>query len=627
MINKTTDSYCKPQNSMPNVYEYKQNHQANDIYEILTINKFIVNSQVRNYRGKTIAFMVSSRTDDTNHLYVPTEPSANIKNIPIIFTDDVQWLEYDVTRDKLRQLANKTDGGIYSEPSFKVIEDGLIVGIFTETNQFIQISTPTENIIEDGIPEYNTQGYKDNQYYNADKTFATATTSDDIRIQTVRNISLETQFYSSFRSKLRSLLSNYKYKVVRDAIIEIIENKQYLYKMKMKKLELIIRFVMTPFVSFLEFDDTILNEVKKLDTIVDKDDLKRICLSTKKQMCVPGKHLVSDIDNEKLYFSRICDELLRYNRIRLFILDAGKFLNIKDVDYLINDNEMIMLHSLLTPEELDNLKPIVTNDYINHISRNFANPYNATQSSPDVMLTAQYADTPTATLDLLQPACIQSIIPVSSSGLKNWRKILHEAAVEHISNSTTQCSFYVLMLIMKEHLDITENIYQIKTRICLYYKPLIETHLLRICDLLEKQGKRQFVNMLKKKVITIETMIMNDNYIITAMDLWVVANALRLPIILFNPDGFQNFVPDIDWLVLSGNPEEDLFYFVHMVSTTQFNVITPPSTLRDLFGFQQLIESPHYEKHIQTLTDYLPTHDLSKPKLNVRKIRRTVSKK
>jgi hypothetical protein len=366
--------------------------------------------------------------------------------------------------------------------------------------------------------------------------------------------------------------------------------------------------------------------VKNLDTIVDKDDLKNLCLSTNKQMCVPAKHLVSDIDNEKLYFSRICDELLRYNRIRLFILDAGKFLNITDVDYLINDNEIVMLHSLLTPAELDNLIPIVTNNYINHISRNFANPYNGSHSSPDVMLTAQYADSPTATLNILQTDCILSITPVSSSGLKNWRKILHENAVEHISKYTTQCSFYILMLIMKEHLDITENIYQIKTRLCLYYKPLIESHLLRVCNLLEKQGKRQLVNMLKRKAITIETMIMNDNYIITAMDLWVVANALRLPIIIFDPNGFQNFVPDIDWLVLSGNPEEDLFYFVRMVSTTQFNVITPPSALRDLNGFQQLIESPHYERHIQTLTDYLPTHDLSMPKLNVRK-KRMISNK
>jgi hypothetical protein len=35
----------------------------------------------------------------------------------------------------------------------KVIEDGLIVGILTETNQFIQIDPPSENIHEDYLKE------------------------------------------------------------------------------------------------------------------------------------------------------------------------------------------------------------------------------------------------------------------------------------------------------------------------------------------------------------------------------------------------------------------------------------------------------------------------------------------
>ena len=45
---------------------------------------------------------------------------------------------------------------------------------------------------------------------------------------------------------------------------------------------------------------------------------------------------------------------------------------------------------------------------------------------------------------------------------------------------------------------------------------------------------------------------MNDNYIITAMDIWVFADALKLPIILFDHNGFNNFIPNIDWLTLGG---------------------------------------------------------------------------
>ena len=619
MINKTTDAYCKPVNSIPTVYEYKRNLNALTIYNILLQKRFHINSQVRNYRGKTIALMVSNRKEDNDHIYIPTDPSSTLNNVTSIFTDAVKWLNYENTRDKLLVIAEKTNGEIFCKPSVKVIEGGLIVGIFTETNQFIQINTPTENFGNDGIPEYNTNGYKDGEYYEADKSFATDSTRDNTRSQNVRNISLETQFYTTFRSKLRSLLSNYKYKLLKDAIIETINNKQYLYKIKMKKLEIIIRYIMKPHVSFIDFDDTILDNINNMKTIINKDDLKQICLSSNKSMCIPSKNLTTSVNNDNLYFLRICDELLRYNRIRLFLLDTNRFLNINNIEYSIHENELLMLQSLITAEELDNLKPIPNNKYINHFPRDFANPINSNLTSPDVHIEQQYADSANATLKLLHKSCIKDTIPISSIKMGKWSNILHDNAFEHTSNTTTSCSFYPLIFIMNDHLNINENIYQIKERLCSYYKPLFDKYLLQVCNILELQGKRTFVNLLKKRKITIETMIMNDNYIITAMDIWVFADALKLPIILFDDNGFNNFIPNIDWLTLSGVHDTDAFYFIRIVSNSSFHLITPPSALRDLNGFGELINDTEYDKHIQPITDYLPNHVFTVPKLNIRK--------
>jgi len=83
----------------------------------------------------------------------------------MIFTDEVVWQTYETTRDRLTQISSKSQGKILCKPQFKVIEDGLIVGIFTETNQFIQLSEPIQDVIEDGIPKYQVHGYKDNEYY------------------------------------------------------------------------------------------------------------------------------------------------------------------------------------------------------------------------------------------------------------------------------------------------------------------------------------------------------------------------------------------------------------------------------------------------------------------------------
>jgi len=202
-----------------------------------------------------------------------------------------------------------------------------------------------------------------------------------------------------------------------------------------------------------------------------------------------------------------------------------------------------------------------------------------------------------------------------------WSNILHDNAIEHTSNATTSCSFYPLIFIMNDHLNINENIYQIKQRLCSYYKPLFDKYLLQVCNILEQQGKRTFVNLLKKRKITIETMIMNDNYIITAMDIWVFADALKLPIILFDHNGFNNFIPNIDWLTLGGVHDTDIFYFIRIVSNNIFHLITPPSALRDLNGFGELITDTEYDKHIQPIAEYLPNHVFTIPKLNIRKIK------
>lgn len=616
MINKTTSKYCKPRESLPNVYDYKPNLSALEIYEILTEKRLVIKNQVKNYRNKVIAFIVSTRAEDETGIYVPTAPSASIKNIQPIFTDAVVWQDYNVTRDRLRQLANKTDGKLLCKPAFKVVEDGLIVGIFTETNQFVSVSTPAENIIEDGIPEYKVHGYKDNQYYAADTAFATVSTPDSVRAQTIRNISLESHFYNLFRSKLRNTLADYKYKAARDEIVQIINNNQYLYKTKMKKLENLIRHVLKPQIAFIEFDEDVLKYVNEMNAIVKPDEINKICLLKENKLCAPQKHLVSGIENDRLYYTRLADELIRYTRIRTFILDPTKYLNIGSVEYQVDETEILYLHSLLIAEDFDKLVAMPTNKYIGNISRDFANPFVSTniQTSTDVALTEQYRNTAIASFDILKAECVSKTVPVLMDK-KNWRTILHENAVEHVLNNSVQCSFYIIMFILREHLQIRENIYEIKQRLCGYYATLLKTYPVNIYDMLGKQGKQQVVNMLKTNRIDVTTMIMNDSYILTAIDLWVFALNMQLPIIIFDSNASLPFAPTLDWLRLGGNPETDKFYFIRMINNTQYNLITPSSPLRELNGFEQMIQSPLYDKHIQTFQEFMQTYTIVAPKL------------
>ena len=618
MINKTTNSFCKPKPSMPTVYDYKTNLSADVIYNILKQNRLYIESQVRNYRGKTIAFNVKSRMTDDFGFYIPTAPSANIPNVNIIFTDGIVWQSYEVTRDRLIQLAEKTQGKLLCKPAFKVIEDGLIVGIFTETNQFISVSEPVEDLIEDGIPKYQVHGYKDNQYYDADKTLNTISTKDSTRTQAIQNISLETQFYKQFRSKLRVLLSNYKYKTIRDEIINIIQDKQYLYKNKMKLLANIIRHVMKPHVSFVDFDEDILDKLSNMNGIINKDDIVGLCTENPNKLCIPILHLISGTDNEQLYYNRLTDELIRYSRIRVFILETTKYLNIGDIEYNMNDDEILYLYSTIISDNFDKLIPMSTNEYVQNISYDFANPISSTNSATtrDVSLTEQYNNTTNASFDLLSKECVSNIgQPVVDTN--NWHLKLHDEAKEHIMNTSLQCSFYTILNILRTHLQLDENIYDIKRRLCTYYEPLIQTYLLKMCDIFTHQNKPH-VNLLKKTQIKLDIMIMNDDYIFTAIDYWILAINMNLPIILFHSNSTLPFINGLDWLRLAGDPETDTFYFIRMISNNQYNLITPPSMLRDLNGFQEMIESSSYTEHFKSFDEYIKEYEIAVPKLKIK---------
>ena len=91
------------------------------------------------------------------------EPSPIDYSIPEInYIDDSSlWQPYENTVIFLNHVHNTLK--IPSRPIFKVIDDGKIVGIITETNQFVSIAiSEDESVRTDGmfnIPIFNTKDY------------------------------------------------------------------------------------------------------------------------------------------------------------------------------------------------------------------------------------------------------------------------------------------------------------------------------------------------------------------------------------------------------------------------------------------------------------------------------------
>ena len=148
---------CKPLDSMPGVYKAKRPLLLHNLVQKLDKYEYRIVKLVVNFANKVIGVLAEAPGNKLSG-FVPCYPSAiddNIKkNLDFVFmTDESIWNTYDNTMDFLMKLNKRSklrkktgEADIPCEPAFKVIEDELVVGIITETNQFIQLSDP--------VPEY-----------------------------------------------------------------------------------------------------------------------------------------------------------------------------------------------------------------------------------------------------------------------------------------------------------------------------------------------------------------------------------------------------------------------------------------------------------------------------------------
>ena len=608
-IQNTQNKYCKPLPSMPKEYKYKQNIIAGTMYDILQKYQYIVDYQVSNYRGKIIGVIVRISDVNTNSVFIPCLPSSVLPDIPIQYMDNIQWTDYVTTRDMLFQIQDNTQNEILCKPLLKVVEDGLIVGILTETNQILQINPPINNDVDDGIDIIKVKGYTDDGYFEADKTIQTSSSEDTQRNNVVRNIRLETQFYSSFKTTIRIVLNDPLYSTLKDKIITILNDNRYLYRIKLQKLEILLKYLLRNTVSFNDIDEDVLKNMDDVSICTDNNRDKPYCIvkNNNKRLLIPSKNLMSGIDNEKLYFGRISDELLRYRRVRLFMLEPKKYLNIGTVDYKVNKNEVILLQSVLTDEYWENLEPFYTNKYIRNLNFDNAEPAITQKYSSEIRL-SQQEDTETEDETSQLGQCVkQELNEVIGNSQSKWKQIFPEDSNETIYQCSHTCSYYLVQMIFQTHYNKEIEISDIKKRLTQLYSKYVESHKSKVYDILRKQnGKLSMINKVIQNKLSMEDLIMSEEYYLTTLDIWMLASDLKLPIMLFSQSPLENLNLKIDWVLLGGNPSKDRFFFIRSPATSkrcpEYRMVTPQRPLYDLEGFGDLLENP--ENYIDNNMDF-----------------------
>jgi len=433
---------CSPLTSRSEVYKFKRPPMLDDLIVELLKKKYQIDSQVLNFQGKVIGVLATNSKGRSG--FIPCFPSSLImldKYDYVYMTDNI-WKPYEETlkflkeyynyreREPENENENEKNKCIDGTDLCKVIEDRMIVGFLTKTNQFVQISEPIpESDVNDNIREVT-----NNNLLLADIETQTSEQVDSKRVDYIKRIELETAFYNVFRNTIRILINDYANSDKRKEIQEESNNSFVIYDAQLNKMIGLLKNLCAGYVVFVSkkngFDYQLIKDIHTCVS-VPKDKCNQenpICMTSndKCSIILPKHNLLTRSDNEKIYYGRMADELIRYNRIKSFIFQPQSYLSFGQLKYNLKKDEMIILQTLLNQEFFENLIPTEINQYAKYNTYDSTEPIISQPYTNEVLLNEIIASTKEQELEQeeQEEGLNSGKLPLKSSKPKKLKPVL-----------------------------------------------------------------------------------------------------------------------------------------------------------------------------------------------------------
>ena len=535
-IKEIYSSRCKPMPSLPNKYKYKElkfkrNITLEKTKQILDKYNIDIVDLVVNYDNKVIGVNISK---DGSIGFIPCFPSGIISGYDLVdIENDENNKTMEETLQFLKLILDKTNNEILCKPVVKILEDELVIGVLTETNQLIPLIEPEQNT--DQSIKYT---INDDNFIQINKITQISTKQDKTREEYVKKVKLETELYNTFRNTLRKLLNNYKNRNDRSEIEEVANSPRMLYYTQLEKLILLLESLMNDNVSFIP------NNEDNIKTI--EDNLK----SDGDVLLIPNNNLLSSLDNKEIYYSKLADELIRYVRIKQFMFKPKMFLSFTNLEYNLNENEIILLQSLLTQDYFDDLIPDNKSKYISFTSYDTVEP-NTTipyDNTYDIQIGKQIGkqivnDSKLANIPVIvsKDFKIYNNCPILNKDIFAKLKLKFRGGYKEInfSSENTNCTFDVVLTMINNYTSEIIDVMGIKKILAEEYTKLFNKYPSDIVSLLDYYGYILSSKNLANRSVNIESIIMSDNYYITTFDLLLISNKFNIPITLIAPHTFK----------------------------------------------------------------------------------------
>ncbi len=530
--------HCSP--GKLRTYQYKTPELLEDLIKAINTRRYKIEYQVRNLRGKVVGLLATDPKGITG--FIPCYPTALNTNLKkdFVYTNDDIWHTYAntlkflnkwykikkaTTRQPIMEEAQKCSP---DDHFCKVVEDEVVVGFMTNTNQFIPISDRVPNQIEDSLPQI-----ENNDYLLADNSIAVPKNEYDVdRVNYSKQIKLENNFYSAFRSAVRILLNDYSNLQIQKQLIQEITGKSEMSTMYSEKLDKVVELLKTLTKDRIRFIDEV--EIDGTDLVASclsvndatKCDSNPACFYSKGNcgLNLPRMNLLSpETDNKELYYLRMADEMIRYNRIKTFIFQRKNYLMFETLGYNLRYNEIIILGSLITQQYFENLVPSKqTFNLMN--AYDTANPINKRKQiglTVDQIKQIYHDDEIEVVPDRLAPLkylALKNCFPSQSI------QIIYPA----LANATFQFAKDIIRQTGKAELSSND----IRQKLVELYRNYTDRYKIKIADILIQQGKKTFGSYVKSGSLLVEHMLFTEGYYLTNMDLWLLLDHYQIPAML-----------------------------------------------------------------------------------------------
>lgn len=531
---------CSPAKST-NTYYFNSPILLETLIKQLNSRDYVVNKQILNLRGKVVGLVATDNKGIQG--FLPCYPSSIDSKYDYDYdyiTNDNIWSSYSQTlsflnrwfkikkTNKSNKLPNENKNintCLPTDPFCKVIEDNMIVGFLTNTNQFIQITFPQPNIMNDNLNTIN-----NNNYLIADIKQTSSNKVDVNRVEYTNKIRFEYNFYNAFRNTVRMLLNDYVNIKQNEEIQDIIKH-HILYN---KKLGIIKKKLIELSIKMFDFADNVdYSTFKEVSTCVSQeqnkcDDKNPLCIY-KGNNCVlviPRLNLVTKEDNETLYFTRLADELIRYNHIKSFVFQKNNYLIFDKIGYNLNKNEIIILQSLLTQEYFEKLISSNVNKYIINNSYDNVNPKYK-----------EYYNAPLTLNDIIQPE-EEKVVKTKTHNISSlvWRKCFMTESVEIEYPATNYGTFQFIIDVIEKAKQIKVTDGQLRDELSTLYLDYSLKYKTQLANILISQGKKSMGDQIKSGSLSFKYLIHSESYYLTNMDMWMLLDKYEVPSMFISPN-------------------------------------------------------------------------------------------